>query len=134
MSADMMGMYGLGGGFRGFGQGAGVAPAGGAAGTGADPTNMQSLMLAHMLANQQMQPGAGNTAAGGLSGAGNQMMAYLLANPDAMKKLRDGMGGLGDGIGNLAGGYQWDGMAGAGQLDGLSSEAAGNVAGGAAGL
>lgn len=64
-------------------------------------------------------------------GAGQIPLSSLL---QLMGKNGENMSGLWNGFDNWMHGYQWDGMAGNSMLNDLSSQAAGNIAGGAAGL
>lgn len=76
---------------------------------------------------------------GGVMPSGGGMPEIPLASllPLLMKQDENGVSlrdKLFNGFGNMFRGYQWDGMAGGGMLNDLSSQAAGNIAGGAAGL
>lgn len=74
------------------------------------------LMLSMLMGNTQRQGGG---HAGGANQLGSALAAAMLMNPDMMK-------GFGLGVGNLARGYQWDGMTGGSMLDGLSQQAVNN--------
>lgn len=102
MDPTMPGLYGLGGGNK------------------TDPNDLSQMLRMHSLMTM-MQPQQGKSS--GPSQLGGALMAAMLMNPKAMK-------GFGQGVGNWMNGYQWDGMAGGNMLNGLSGQAAANIAGG----
>lgn len=100
---------------------------------------------------QQQMGYIGNAQAAGTIGAQNQINNALSMIPqtlgmgnrngssygDILGRLFSGDGAgnqAAKGIGNVAQGYSWDGMSSGTQLNALSAQAAGNIAGGAAGL
>lgn len=62
------------------------------------------------------------------------LFAQIIRNLVTGGSITGVAGGIGSGIGNLLGGFSWDGMASGSFLESLSSQALGNIAGGAAGL
>lgn len=76
--------------------------------------------------------GASNALNKGIGGAEQAIMSSLLGGGGNGGGFSSAASGLYNGIGNLLGGYQWDGMAGRSMLNNLSNQAAGNIAGGAA--
>lgn len=103
-----------------------------AAQTGSIGANLAQSQGNLIAAAGQAQAAGTGTAAGALSqgigGLGNNALAYALL----------GQGGSGTdpitGIGNLLGGYQYNGMAGGSMLNNLNTQATNYTSGGAAGL
>lgn len=98
-------------------------------GDGSDPSSSDNT-LAMLLAQHMAMSGANNgpvhSPTQGASNMANSLVSWALMHPEAIK-------GLQTGVGNLLGGNTWDGMAASwGRLPGLSAQAAGNIAGGAA--
>lgn len=73
-----------------------------------DPEERRRRFMMSLLMGQNQRQGGGH--AGGIGQIGNALAAAMLMNPGMMR-------GVGQGIGNLAQGYQWDGMARTGGLD-----------------
>ena len=113
---------------------------------------MSNLLAAPVLMPAQQPVGGGmpSSLAAALMGhnvpvslpsLGGSMPLGSIENLLLMQKMNDPSGNrqslasqLWHGFGNLANGYDWGGMAGQGMLNGLSADAAANIAGGAAGL
>lgn len=65
-----------------------------------------------------------------LGGIPLSSISMALQSPEGQAALNS----LKNGVGNIFSGYNWNGMPGAPMMNGLSQQAAGNVAGGAPGL
>ena len=99
------------------------------AGDGSDPSN-NGNMLAAMLAQHMAMSGANNgpvrSPSQGASNMPNSLISWALMHPEQVQALRTG-------IGNMFSGYNPNGTAASwGAMPGLSAQAAGNIAGGAA--
>lgn len=91
----------------------------------ADPL---SIALMQHLAMSGMNNGPTRSGSQGASNMANSLVSWALMHPEAVQGLRNG-------IGNLFSGYNPNGTAASwGAMPGLNAQAAGNVAGGAAGL
>lgn len=95
------------------------------------PSSLAAAMMGRMGAGT---PNLQNPMAQVPLGSIMQMqMLHNMQNPNAANQPGL-MSNLTNGVGNLFSGYNWNGTPGASQMGALSSQAAGNVAGGAAGL
>ena len=93
---------------------------------GGSPTNSLAAMLAQHLA--MSGGGAAHSPGQGVSNMANSLLSWALTHPQAVQGIRDG-------IGNVFSGYNPNGTAASwGAMPGLNAQAAGNTAGGAAGL